>query len=108
MKTFRIMGNNTRFALERSFKSAGCIPAVSGISMDGKTKALAAESDIVWLDDFRYVPAMAPDELGRYAIHDGQEEQIVDRVQSIDEAQQTAMLMNLREILLNGLVNISN
>lgn len=102
MKTFRLIGNTTRFALVRTFKSAGVIPAVVGISLDGKRKTIAGEADIIWLDDFRYKPAQAPDALGRYSIHDCEREDIVDRAGTCSEAETIAVLMNIRELLAAG------
>jgi hypothetical protein len=99
MKAFRLIGGNTRFALQRSYLSGNCIPAVVGISLvDGK-RAIAAESDIVWLDDFRFKPCAAPDELGRFAIYDCQAEDIVARGDGYGEAETMAVLMNIRQLL---------
>ena len=102
MRTFRLIGNKTQFALERSFKSAGCIPAVVGISMDGKRKTIAAEADIIWLDDFRYKPIQVPDALGRYGVHDGEAEDIIDRAPTAGEAETMAILLNIKAALAQG------
>lgn len=99
MKTFRLIGNTTRFILERTFKSANCIPAVVGITPDGTKRTIAAEADIIWLDDFRYKPVMVPDELGRFAVHDGDAEDIIDRALSAKGAETMAILLNIREEL---------
>lgn len=101
MKAFRLVGSAQPFALERTIMSAGCIPGVVGISQDGK-RAIAAEADIIWLDDFRFKPALAPDALGRYSIHDCDRDDIIDRAATWSEAEKIALLMNIRTLLAEG------
>lgn len=99
MRTFRLVGNPTRFNLQRSYLAANCIPAVVGYTEDGKRMTVAREADIIWLDDFRYKPVMVPDELGRYAIHDGEAEDIIDRALSAKSAETIAVLLNIKDVL---------
>jgi hypothetical protein len=99
MKTFRIHGNATRYALQRTYMAGNCIPAVIGISLvDGK-RALARESDIIWLDDFRFKPIACPDELGRFAIYDCEAEDICHRGDAYKEAETIAVLLNIKHCL---------
>lgn len=100
MRTFRLIGNATRFALDHCYLSAGCIPAVVGRTLDGKRMTVAREADIIWLDDFRYQPIRVPDALGRYAVHDGENEDICHRAPTAQEAQTVALLLNIKDKLL--------
>lgn len=54
------------------------------------------------IEDFRYQPIVHPDQLGRYAVHDGDNEDICHRTETVKEAQTIAILLNIRDQLTQG------
>ena len=54
------------------------------------------------MEDFRYQPTLSPDELGRFAVHDGEAEDICHRVGTAKEAETMAILLNIRAQLSQG------
>jgi hypothetical protein len=48
-ETFRLIGRANVFRLVRRYKAAGFIPAVYGVTLDGKLQTWAREADVVFL-----------------------------------------------------------
>lgn len=49
MNTFRLIGRTTVFRAVKFFKAAGFIPAVQGVTLDGKFQTFPRVADVVWL-----------------------------------------------------------